>query len=137
MRRHVLKLSLECLRNNRLLQPLRRDDDRGRDTTLVIGRDEASHQLDQFARKERIEREVVDRDRLSMVHDDLAETRLLDFLDEVTLRQSAGYSTGPGCRVQHDLGRELLVPDGQIRHREPAARFHDACTLGEYPSLPS
>jgi hypothetical protein len=50
-----------------------------------------------------------------MVDLDLPESRLLEFLDEVTLRQRAGYSTGPGGRVQEDLGRELLVADREVR----------------------
>lgn len=103
---------------------------------LAIGRNQLLHQLDQLTRKERIDRQVVDRDRFPMVYHDLAETRLLDFLDEVTLRQGAGHSTCPRCRVQHDLWRELLAAHGQIRHRQPAARSQYACALGEYPSLP-
>jgi hypothetical protein len=49
-----------------------------------------------------------------VVHLDLAESRLLELVDEVTLRQGAGHSAGPRGRMREDLGRELLVADGQV-----------------------
>ena len=79
---------------------------------LAFGRDQRSHELDQFGRKEWVEREVVDRDRFAVVDRDLLEFRLLEFVDEVTLRQRARYSAGPGGGVQEDLGRKFLVTDG-------------------------
>lgn len=57
---------------------------------------------------------VIDGDRLALVHLDLAEACLYEFLDEVTLRQRAGHSARPGGGMQENLGRELLVPDGQV-----------------------
>jgi hypothetical protein len=81
---------------------------------LAVWRDERSHQLDQLTREEWVEREVVDGDRFAVVHLELPEFRLLEFLDEVTLRQGAGHSAGPGRRVQKDLGRKFLVPDREV-----------------------
>jgi hypothetical protein len=88
---------------------------------LAVGRNQRSHELDQFGRKEWVEREVVDRDRFAVVDLDLLEFRLLEFVDEVTLRQGTRHSAGPRGRVQEDLGRELLVADGEVGERELAS----------------
>jgi hypothetical protein len=88
---------------------------------LAVGRDHLSHELDQFGRKEWVEREVVDRDRFAVVDLDLLECRLLEFVDEVTLRQGARHSAGPRGRVQEDLGREFLVADGEVGEGELAS----------------
>jgi hypothetical protein len=95
----------------RLAQP-RGDHNRGGDRVLALGRDQRPHQLDQLGREKWIEREVVDRDPFAVVHLDLSKSRLLELLDEVTLRQGAGHSAGPGGRVKENLGRQLLVADG-------------------------
>jgi hypothetical protein len=79
---------------------------------LAAGRDQRSHELNQFGREEWVKREVVDRDRFTVVDFDLPEFRLLELVDEVTLRQGARYSAGPRGGVQEDLGRQLLVTDG-------------------------
>jgi hypothetical protein len=100
----------------------RRDHDRGGDRGLWLGRDQCSHELDQRGGEERGEGEVVDGDGLAVVHVDVPEACLLEVVDEVTLRQGAGYSPGPGCGMREDLGRELLVSDGQVGDRELALR---------------
>src|SRR5262249_6034980 len=102
---------------NLLLHATRRDHDGGRDRGLPLGRDQRSHHLDQLGREDWVEREVVDGYRFALVHLDVPEACLLEFVDEVTLRQGAGYSAGPGSG-----GRELLVPDGQVGDRELAFR---------------
>ena len=98
------------------------DHNRGGDCVLAFGRDERPHQFDQVGRKEWIEREVADGDWFAVVHLELSEPSFLEFLDEVTLRQGAGHSTGPGGGMEENLGRELLVTDGQVGDRELAAR---------------
>ena len=96
------------------LRPTRSDHDRGGDRGLALARNQHSHHLDQLGREEWVEREVVDGERFALVHLDLPKARLLEFLDEVTLRQGAGYSAGPGRGMPQDLGRELLVADGKV-----------------------
>jgi hypothetical protein len=97
------------------------DHDRRGHRGLPLLRNQHPHQLDQLWCEERIERKVVDGNVLSVAHGDLAESRLLDLLDEVTLRQGAGYSAGPRRRVQHDLGWKLFIPDRQVGNGELAS----------------
>jgi hypothetical protein len=52
---------------------------------------------------------------------EFGEAGPLEFGDEVTLRQRAGHSAGPGDGVGEDLGWELFLGDGQVSKGELAA----------------
>ena len=74
------------------------------------------HQPEQSFVEQRVERQVVDAERLALKHVDLTEPGSLEFLDEVTLRQGPGQSPGPGGWMRQNLRRELALVEGQIRY---------------------
>lgn len=98
-----------------------RKDDDGADLGLCLGRDVPAHEGEQVGGEERVEGEVVDAEGLPSVDADVAKACPLEFRDEVTLRQGAGHSTGPGGRVREDLGRKLVLLHGDVGDGEPAA----------------
>jgi hypothetical protein len=80
---------------------------------LLIKRDECSHEPKQLVGEERVERAVVDTHGLAIDDVDGGESCLVEVPDEVTLRQRASSSAGPGRWMGEHLRRELIV-DGQI-----------------------
>lgn len=70
-------------------------DDRGRHPILLRGRNEFSHQPDQFVGEQGVEGAIVHAMRSAVYHLDAGKPRPAQFGDEVTLRQGSGYSAGP------------------------------------------
>lgn len=87
---------------------------------LTLRREELAHPLDEWRRKERVARAVVDREPARVMHADVGKSRLVDLSAEDTLRQRAGYSAGPGVGIGHDLSRQLLV-EHDVGDRDAAA----------------
>ena len=97
------------------------DDDGGSDCSLVLGWDEGAHEVEHVGGEEGVEGAVVDAHRRAFADLDLGEAGPFEFCDEVTLRQGAGHSPGPGGGMAEDLRRELLVGDGEVGDGELAA----------------
>jgi hypothetical protein len=113
----------------------RLDHDRLSNVVLALGRDQSAHQRDQVAAEQRIERAVIDTPRVSMHYPDVYELGLLEFLDEVTLRQGPGHSPGPRRRVSQHFGRQGVLFDGEVRDAEASTGAKDACALRENAHL--
>jgi len=97
------------------------NDDGRSDRVLSLRRDEGAHEGEHFGGEERVEGAVVDAHGCALDDLDLGEAGSLEFVDEVTLRQGAGHSAGPGGGVGEDLGWELFLRDGQVGDGELAA----------------
>ena len=111
------------------------DDDRGSDRLLSLRRDEGAHQSEDVGREERVESAVVDAHRRAFEDLDLGETGPFEFYDEVTLRQRAGHSAGPGGGMGEDLGWELFLGDGEVGDGELAAGPEHAGAFGKHACL--
>jgi hypothetical protein len=112
------------------------DDDGGSDRLLSLGWDEGAHEVEHVGGEEGVEGAVVDAHRCALEDLDLAEAGPLEFGDEVTLRQGAGHSAGPGGGVREDLGWELFLCDGEVGEGELAARSEHARAFGKHACLP-
>jgi hypothetical protein len=106
------------------------DDDGGSDGLLLLGRDEGAHQVEHVGGEEGVEGAVVDAHGGALEDLDRGEAGPLEFGDEVTLRQGAGHSAGPGGGVGEDLGWELFFGDGEVGDGEFAAGSEHAGDLG-------
>jgi len=69
-----------------------------------------------------------------MRHPHVAESRRLERLDELCLRQSAGDSTGPQFDISSD-GVGQLDARHDVRDLQPASWAYDACDLRESPMV--
>ena len=72
---------------------------------LLVSWDRFPHQLNEIIVEKWIESTIVDTEWDSVDYINVNESCLLQFLDEVTLRQGTGHSAGPGGRVSQDFGR--------------------------------
>lgn len=102
---------------------------------MPFRRDDVAHDREQLVREERVESAVVDSHRRTLQDLDLDEPRPLELLDEVTLRQGAGDSAGPGRRVGEDFRRELLFVHCEVRDAELPPRPQDPAAFRERPRL--
>lgn len=107
------------------------DDDGDSDCVLLLGRDEGAHEVEHVGGEEGIEAAVVNAHGGALDNLDFGEAGPFEFGDEVTLRQGAGHSAGPGGRVGEDLGWELFLGDGEVREGELAVGSEHAGALGE------
>lgn len=96
----------------------------------LFGRDHSLHERYQLVVEERVKGTVVDSPRLSIDDLDVYESDPLKFFDEVTLRQSPGYSTGPGRWVRQHFGRQSVLLNCDIRYAKTSPRLEHACTFG-------
>jgi hypothetical protein len=110
-------------------------DDGGADRALLLGRDEGAHEVEHVGGEEGVEGAVVDAHGRALEDLDLGEAGAFEFGDEVTLRQGAGHSAGPGGGVGEDLGWELFLGDGEVGDGELAAGSQYAGDLGEHACL--
>jgi hypothetical protein len=88
---------------------------------VLLVRNELAHERDQLLREQRVLRDVVDAERDAVVEDDVGESRLLDLLGEVTLRQGARNSAGPRRLAGQHLWRQIVL-HREIGDAQPAAR---------------
>lgn len=112
-----------ALRSSRLAFASPRANHRGhRDPFHPLGRDQGAHGGEELLGEERVEGTVLDSHRQPLAHLDLDESGSLQLPDEVTLRQRAGDSPGPGCGMSEDLGGKVRVLEGHVGHTELSAR---------------
>src|SRR5215211_2580337 len=108
-------------------------DDRDSYLLVPIDWDQGSHQLDDANREEWVQGAVVDTQRLSMEHLDSGEAGLAELVDEVGFCQGPGDASGPGGGLGQDLGRQVVLADGQVGHAQASSGPEHARTLGQYP----
>jgi hypothetical protein len=87
----------------------------------LLAGNELAHERDQLLREQWVLRDIVDAKRYAVVEDDVGESRLLDLLGEVTLRQGARNSAGPRRLAAQDLWRRIVL-HREIGDAQPAAR---------------
>lgn len=88
------------------------DDDRLTDVVLAVRRDETAHECEQIVLEQGIEDAIVDPPGPPLDHFHVFEPNLLQFLDEVTLRQGPGHSAGPRRGMRQHFGRQGVLLDG-------------------------
>ena len=97
---------------------------------MLLAGDELAHERDQLPREQRVLLDVVDAERDAVVDDDVGESRLLDLLGEVTLRQGARNSAGPRRLAGQHLWRQIVL-HREVGDAHSAARSQHPMHFGE------
>lgn len=92
--------------------PKRGDDHGGPYVTLPVQRDEPPHQVQEIPGEQGVHGGVLHPIGAALHHGHVGESGPSELLGEVTLRQGACHSPGPGRRVRQDFVGEILLVHG-------------------------